>query len=181
MKKIICIVGPSGSGKTTIANVLKREFDIPELVSHTTRERRVGETDGESYHFVTSDVFNTIDMVEKSIYAGNHYGLSKEEISKKLEVEDVVVLVTDIHGMLQVKSTYPDIAHSLFLEVTLEEMKERMMARGDKPENIELRLIKAINDNELENGKLCDFTVRNDILIVAIENILQFIFSKEEA
>lgn len=178
MKKIITITGPSGSGKTTIANMLKNE-GIPELVSHTTRAIRTGEVADSAYHFVSADDFSRTEMIESSEYAGNQYGLSKKEVDEKLSKHDVVVFVTDIHGMRQVKTQYPAITKTVFLEVTMDEMEERMRNRGDSESNIEFRLKNAINNLELENGQCCDFIVRNNILANAVETLLQ-ISKKEE-
>ena len=49
---IYVLMGPSGSGKTVLSNVLK-SLGIEELVSHTTRKPRHGETDKSTYYFVT--------------------------------------------------------------------------------------------------------------------------------
>lgn len=49
---IIAIVGPSGSGKTYLAKYLQSKFDIPTIVSTTTRPQRADEIDGKDYFFV---------------------------------------------------------------------------------------------------------------------------------
>ncbi len=56
--KLFIISGPSGVGKGTLIQALKREF--PQFVfpiSHTTREKRPSEKDGEVYHFISVDEF----------------------------------------------------------------------------------------------------------------------------
>ena len=42
LKKIILIAGPSGAGKTTISDYLYEKYDIPRVLTHTTRPMRVG-------------------------------------------------------------------------------------------------------------------------------------------
>ncbi len=52
------ISAPSGAGKTSLITKLLEGLDDAEMaVSHTTRPRREGETDGQHYHFVTADRF----------------------------------------------------------------------------------------------------------------------------
>ena len=41
-KTIYCLIGPSGSGKTFIGTAMKRK-GFKEIVSHTTRNKRIGE------------------------------------------------------------------------------------------------------------------------------------------
>ena len=56
--KLFIISGPSGVGKGTVIVELKKEY--PQFVfpiSHTTREIREGEKDGETYHFISVERF----------------------------------------------------------------------------------------------------------------------------
>ena len=41
-KKIILIAGPSGAGKTTISEYLTDRYQIPRVITHTTRPKRPG-------------------------------------------------------------------------------------------------------------------------------------------
>lgn len=169
--KVLCITGPSGSGKTTIANILK-EKGYPELVSTTTRPRRVGEVDGVAYHFVSEEEFENLEKVEESFYSGNRYGLTEKEVQDKLEKYKVSIFVSDIHGIKAFKEAYPGIVKSVFLDVTIPEMEARMLSRGDTRENVDKRLAYAKETKELENGKYCDFIVRNEKLEDAVQEVL---------
>ena len=166
MRKIFVLVGPSGSGKTTLGEYLK-SLGIPELVSHTTRRMRKGEIDGVTYHFINKEEFDSIEKVEYSEYAGNYYCLSKKEVENKLSKHNRVFAITDINGMKQVKEKYPEETISIFIEVTTNEMINRMMVRGDSEENIAKRINHAIENGELDNHKYCDYTIRNDKLYKA--------------
>ena len=68
LKKIFAIQGFTSSGKDTIAKRISEEFNIPILVSHTTRPPRDGEINGMSYHFVDDDFFNENEFLENKIY-----------------------------------------------------------------------------------------------------------------
>ena len=62
MGKLIVLMGKSASGKDTIYNILKADESLclQQLVPYTTRPQRNGEKDGETYHFVTEEVFNAL-------------------------------------------------------------------------------------------------------------------------
>lgn len=71
---IIAIVGPSGSGKTYLSKYLRSEFDIPVIVSTTTRPIREGETEGEDYFFVRSTKgYRREDMLTHTLFGEHEY------------------------------------------------------------------------------------------------------------
>ena len=59
MGKLIVLMGKSATGKDTIFKLLQADssLELRELVPYTTRPKRVGEVDGEAYHFVTEEDF----------------------------------------------------------------------------------------------------------------------------
>ena len=62
MGKLIVLMGKSASGKDTIYKLLlaDKSLKLRQLVPYTTRPRRVGEIEGEAYHFVTEEQFNAL-------------------------------------------------------------------------------------------------------------------------
>lgn len=181
MKKIFILVGPSGSGKTTLGAYLK-SIGIPELVSHTTRKKRNGEINGISYYFISKEEFNNLEKIEYTNYDNNFYCLSKKEVEEKLHKYNNVFTITDINGVEQIKKKYPNETVAIFIETTIEEMIDRMKKRGDSKEKIADRIAHAIINDELENGKYCDYTIRNDDLekaklalsrIIQLENFIE--------
>ena len=163
-KKIIVIVGASGSGKTTLGNYLI-SLGVPELVSNTTREKRPGEEEGITYHYVTKEEIVKMDMIERSQYDGQAmYGLSKEEVEEKLSKNDIVFFIADINGAFSVRKHYPKETLIVYLDTTIEDMKKHMKMRGDSDESIERRINFAVNSKELENGKFADIIINNGSL-----------------
>ena len=50
---VLIVSAPSGAGKTSLARALVENSSEAGLtVSHTTRAKRPGETDGQDYHFI---------------------------------------------------------------------------------------------------------------------------------
>ena len=75
---MIVLTGASASGKTVTALDLQKRYGLVKAITTTTREKRVGETDGVEYFFVSKDEFQKRlkenKFVEYSLYNGNYYG-----------------------------------------------------------------------------------------------------------
>ena len=54
---MIVLCGASASGKTVTALDLQQRYGLVKAITTTTREKRVGETDGVEYFFVTKEEF----------------------------------------------------------------------------------------------------------------------------
>ena len=148
---IYLIVGASGSGKSTIGKILE-EQGIPQLVSFTTRQKRKGEIDGQDYHFITQEKLEALSeksIAEISEYNGDYYGLTKREVSDKLDEFREVYFVTNEDGAKQIIDMYPEDTVVFWLNVTIETMVERMRARGDEEEDILSRVEHAIDNKEI--------------------------------
>lgn len=178
-KRIFILMGASGVGKTTLGNFLK-EQGIPELVSHTTREKRSGEIDGETYYFVSKEEFDQIEKIEFSNYNGNFYCLSKKEVEEKLQKHDKVFVIADINGVKQIKAHYPKQVTVIYISASLEEMKQRMKARGDSEEKIQSRIDYALKTKELENGKYADYIIENHDLNQAKKELLRIVLGENK-
>lgn len=161
-KKIFIFVGPSGAGKTTLIDKIKDELNIPNLITHTTRAKRIGEVDGKNYHFVSVEEFNKLDKIEYTKYSENFYGLSKKEIDNKLKYNDKVLITQEKSGALKTKEIYGDSVKIIYLYVSLETMRQRMRDRGDSEESINKRINNAISSNEFENIKIADYVLINE-------------------
>lgn len=161
-KKIFVFVGPSGAGKTTLIDGIKNELNIPNLITHTTREKRKGEVNGENYYFVSVEEFNKLDKIEYAEYSGNYYGLSKNEIDNKLKYNNQVLITQEKNGALKTKEVYGDSVKIIYLYVSLETMKRRMKDRGDSEEVISQRINNAINSKEFDNINIADYVLINE-------------------
>lgn len=173
--KIIIISAPSGSGKSTIINQLIKNEDLKLRfsVSATNRSPRTGETDGISYHFITTEDFKKAiaddAFVEyEEVYEGRFYGTLKSEMEKILDKGYNMILDIDVKGGINVKKKYPESLAIFIQPPSIEELRKRLIGRNtDSIETIEQRVAKA--EYELSFAKYYDHIVVNDNLQTAID------------
>lgn len=113
---------------------IKNETNKPilkELISHTTRKPRNGEINGKDYYFVDKTTLDNTEMVEKTCYAGNYYGLSATEI-RNFNAH-VGIVIVDINGVEMVRNfNGKENTVSVFINVKYSDIENRMKARGDR-------------------------------------------------
>ncbi len=85
----VVLTGPSNVGKTAVAGQLaESDPSIKKLITLTTRKPRLGEENGEHYHFVSEGVFmrerDMGNLVESAEYSGGLYGTPKSEMDRLL-------------------------------------------------------------------------------------------------
>lgn len=156
---IIVLIGASGSGKSTVGRRLE-ESGVPQLVSFTTREKRVGEAHGVDYYFTDKKTIEGlhigVSISEISEYNDNYYGLFSTEIHAKLAMNEDAYFIANADGARQLVDMFPDEVIVFWLSVTIETMVKRMRERGDSEENILSRVEHAIDTRELHRSKGLD-------------------------
>ncbi|AWM74231.1 guanylate kinase [Lactobacillus apis] len=141
MRKLILIAGPSGAGKTTISDYLTKEFAIPRVVTHTTRPMRKGESPDKSYYFESESSFKKLHFFEHVKYGSYQYGSSKEALDAAWKNHQVVSLIVDIKGAASYINALKEQVYFLYVTTsTREELRQRLLERGDTPEKINERL-----------------------------------------
>jgi len=163
MENILVVVGPPGSGKTSLVKQAQDGDVVGEIISHTTRDIREGESEGVTYHYLDSKKeFNRINMIEKVEREGNYYGIAKKEVERCLGDHLISLVITDINGLKQLKKVYRDIVKSVYIYATKEECRERMESRGDEKDKIESKMNYAISTGEFNNFLECDYIIKNN-------------------
>jgi len=166
-KTIYCILGASGTGKTTLGNMIEDKLNIPELISHTTREIGKGEIDGKTYYFVNDEEMKEIDKLEEAGYVGKHYALSKKEVLDKFKDNNKSFVVMEREGIKMLKEKAKTLPFKVKVKViyvysTLEEIKERLYERNrNGKKTVEKRLKNIEEKNELNNFDIADTVVLN--------------------
>jgi len=177
--KIVVLSAPSGCGKSTIIHsLLEGDAALPLefSVSATNRAPREGETDGVSYHFLSTGAFRDAvasgSFVEwEEVYPGRYYGTLRSEIDDKIAAGRNVILDIDVKGALNVKRLYGDRALTVFVKPpSVAELRRRLEGRGtDAPEVIDQRVGKA--EYEIGFAPQFDVCVVNDALEHAVADV----------
>lgn len=140
-QKLIVLTGPAGSGKTTIAQYLKNKYNIPQVITHTTRQPRDNEKNNIDYYFETDESFTKNHYIEQVSYAGYQYGSSFEGLERAFLKNDIVSIVLETKGAQTYYDRLPDISVVIYLTVSnLESLNLRLIKRGDNQKRIKQRL-----------------------------------------
>ncbi|ETO26558.1 hypothetical protein RFI_10581 [Reticulomyxa filosa] len=184
MPTVVC--GPSGVGKGTLLTYLKQYYTnaFAVSVSHTTRQPRPGEVNGETYHFVSREQFeqgiSRGEFVEYADVHGNWYGTSKQALRDVADRKKIALLEIDVQGAQNIKKLSGVKAFYLFITMTgyfdnnkllpdcgIELLSPRLAGRGTETiEQVEKRMKTA--EKELDffanNRGFFDKVITNDDL-----------------
>jgi guanylate kinase len=180
-QKIIVITAPSGAGKTTITRFLMQRFpDLSFSVSATTRTKRINETDGKDYHFISREAFeekikDNAFLEWEMVYEGTYYGTLISEVEKIWQQHHIPLLDIDVQGALNVKKLFPKETIVIFIAPpSVDVLKERLTGRGtDSHASIEKRIHKATE--EMKYVHAFDKFILNDRLETACEEAAEII------
>jgi guanylate kinase len=159
MDNLYAFIGPHTSGKSTLIKTLKAQ-GIPNILSYTTRSKKDKETDGDEYKFITKDEFLQLDLIEKSTYKGELYGIPRQELLKKMVESRICVVSTDLNGYKQLRKFLNAKIHSIYLMIDYVTMIERMIASGESNEDVKKNLEIAEKNREFEGFKYTDYVVK---------------------
>lgn len=173
---LFIVSSPSGGGKTTLISRLLERLDgtLHFSVSHTTRPRRTGESEGREYHFVSAREFRSManreEFLEWAEVHGNLYGTAREEVLPRLAAGKDVILDIDVQGVRQVKQRYASAIAVFILPPSASELERRLRARGlDDEGQIEKRLANAAR--EIDEVGSYDYAIINDDLEHALASL----------
>jgi guanylate kinase len=165
MTTVFIISAPSGSGKSTLVKHLLA--NVPNLmfsISHTTRQPRGAEVDGQSYHFVTREEFEEMlaqgEFLEWAEVFGNYYGTHRGILERACSQGRDLVLDIDVQGARQLKAKIPDAVSVFVLAPSRQELENRLRTRSEDPDEvIRRRLRQAVE--EIRNYNAYDYVLIN--------------------
>jgi guanylate kinase len=177
--KLFVIAAPSGGGKTSlVSKLMQKDPRLVLSVSHTTRQPRPGEFDGQHYHFVSEAEFERIaisgDFMEHALVFDNHYGTSRKAVAKQLDKGNDVLLDIDWQGARQVRSAFPGSCHVFIIPPSLEVLRQRLTRRGQDSDSVIERRMRDAR-SEISHWAEFDQLVVNDDFDKALEELLAII------
>jgi guanylate kinase len=162
---LFIVAAPSGAGKSSLVNaVLAEDPGLRLSISYTTRAPRPGEANGREYHFVDRETFLRMaaagDFLESAEVHGNFYATSQRQIDEIRAGGRDALLEIDWQGAQQVRRLYPDAVGVFILPPSLEELRRRLVARGQDPDaTIRRRLAAA--EAEMSHAPEFDYVIIN--------------------
>lgn len=180
---LFIVSGPSGTGKGTVCCELVKNDNIFLSVSATTRDKRVGETEGVTYYYISRDEFEKMidggDMLEHAVYSGNYYGTPKKAVEDMLCAGKNVILEIEVQGALKVKKQMPEAVMIFIVPPSIAELKKRLFERGrEDDEEIRRRICEA--KREFSELPQYDYVVVNDNLEHCVSEVLDIINETNE-
>ena len=179
---LVILSGVSGAGKDTIKKeLLKRIPNAVTLPSFTSRDMRPGEVEGDHYHFISKEEFEEKirkgDFYEYDLHHGNYYGTSRELMNNKIKEGKIIVKDIEVNGTENlIKKLGNDTKLvTIFLKVDKEELKNRLINRGDDLSEADMQL--RLDRLEYEESKigLYDYVIKNDDLEKTVQIIMTII------
>ncbi len=165
---LFILSAPSGAGKSSLISALLKQASPRPMqvsVSHTTREPRPGEINGQHYHFVSKAEFEALidknSFYEHAEVFGNYYGTSSVAIDEQLAQGIDVLLDIDWQGAQQVRMKKPSVTTIFICPPSKAELEKRLQGRGqDSQEIIDGRMAQA--QSECSHYQEFDYIIVND-------------------
>lgn len=184
---MIVLMGKSSSGKDRILNELIKKHGYKKVVRYTTRPRRKGEKDGDTYNYISINEFDekikTNFFCEWKDYFTTsglwYYGTALEDVEN---ADDKTVIILPPDRYKEVKENIKKDFICIYIYANNETLKKRLEKRGDDKGEAERRLK---HDNEDFKGAeyLADKIVYNNDgtnINDVVNKILEFIGAKNE-
>lgn len=166
---LVILSGVSGAGKDTIKKeLIKRMENVVSLPSFTSRKPRADEEEGIQYHFISKEEFKkrieNNEFYEYDVHHDNYYGTSRKLINQKIASGKIIVKDIEVNGtenLIKLLKNKTKVV-TIFLKVDKQELRERLINRGDNLTEDEIQLRLGRLDYEESKIKLYDYVIKND-------------------
>jgi guanylate kinase len=179
---LFIVSAPSGTGKTTLVERLVQR--IPNLClsrSYTSRTARPGEQDGVDYNFISRQRFEEMaragEFLEWADVFGNYYGTCAADTERCLANGQDIVLVIDVQGAKQVRSSGVESIGVFVLPPSAEILEQRLRGRS---KDSEVEIGKRLDAACREVGEFAsyEYVVVNDELDGAVERLRAIVLAE---
>jgi guanylate kinase len=180
--QLFIISAPSGAGKTSVVKrLIKGLRNLRVSISHTTREKRPGESEGKDYFFVSVEQFKALlsndGFIEHAQVFDNFYGTSKNHLEHLLSQGIDVILEIDWQGAQQVRQTVPESLSIFILPPSRAILEQRLQDRGQDSDDVIARRMQSAA-SEMSHYDEYDFIVVNDDLEQTTEAVMALIVNR---
>jgi len=176
---LVVLSAPSGTGKTTVMKELfRRDKNLIDSISWTTRKPRPGEKHGEDYFFASRKEFEAAEkrgaFLEWAKVYHEYYGTPKAYVTRQLAKGKDVILVIDTRGAWKVRNFKPHVL--IFLKPpSVAILKKRLKGRNSESEDELRKRLKEVQYEKKQAGwydyRIVNHTV--DQTVRDIEKILE--------
>lgn len=166
MTKLILVAAPSGAGKSSfVERICKEEPRLEDVITHTTRAMRKGETAGNPYHFISQEEFTRRVaenyFVEWAHVHVNMYGTSWDGLKNAWDRNKCAIMDIDVQGTATFRSKFPECKTIFIVPPSIDELRRRIEKRdGGKPADLEVRMQNA--EREMALASTFDVQIVND-------------------
>lgn len=181
---LFVIAAPSGAGKTSLVNsLLKRDSRLVLSISHTTRQPRPGEIDGQHYHFVSvaeyEEMVKAGEFMEHARVFDHFYGSNRNSVDRQLRSGLDVILEIDWQGARQVRAAFEDCCLIFIIPPSLDTLRTRLTGRGQDSDKV---IQRRMRDAQAEISHWAEFDqlVVNDDFDTALEELIAIINDHRE-
>jgi guanylate kinase len=173
---LIVFSGPSGVGKDTVLrDVRRRDPQIRQCVTATSRPPRPDEIEGRDYLFISEEEFRERIQrgyfLEFAIVHGDFKGTPRASVQALLAAGYDVILKIDVQGGAQVTAAIPEVVTIFLAPPSMEELDRRLFDRAtEDPAQLETRRKDALQ--ELARMSTYQYVVVNRDADQAVEDVL---------
>ncbi|MGN1208153.1 MAG: guanylate kinase, partial [Christensenellales bacterium] len=133
---ILVLSGSSCCGKNTvIKELINQDESLKYINTFTSREKRVGESDGNPYFFISKEEFQQKikngDFFEHELIHNNFYGVEKNLCKELIKQNKHLLKDMGVIGTFNLKEQLKEnFVETVYLYVSKHELKKRLKNRG---------------------------------------------------
>ena len=175
----LILSAPSGTGKTTLCKLLCEKLPgLKFVVSHTTREIRDEEKDGEDYIFIPKkefeDKIKDNNFLEWAQVHDSYYGTSLRSAGSALENGGDMLFELDVQGVESLRKIEYQGIYILTLPPSIAEMRARLNKRGTDSEERILQRIET-GKKEIKKYQMYDYIITNHVAKDTVDTIISIL------
>ena len=163
---LILVAAPSGAGKNSfVERICREDKRLCDVITCTTREMRLGESQGNPYFFLSEKEF--LEQKEQGAFVewahvhGKLYGTRRQELESIWNLGLTGIMDVDVQGVRTFRKQLSNCKTLFILPPSLDVLRERIIKRdGQVPKDLDLRLKTA--QSEILEAPQFDAQVMND-------------------